>query len=106
MWRATGRCAGRLFLVVPVRVHGRELLPLFGKIFEGKDSSHGTNRDASAAIDAFDGIDVQHRFALEFLSVLFRVDTVHRAGVHTRSVLGANAWFRNYVSHLISLNSL
>src|SRR5260370_38235991 len=99
MWSATGRCAHMLFLVVPVGIHGSKLLPLFGKIFEGKDSSHGTNRDASAAIDAFDGIDVQHRFALIGRFVFARVDAVHGADVNTGSVLGVDARFGNHVSH-------
>src|SRR5437879_4785949 len=89
----------RLLLFVPVGVHGGELLPLLRKIFKSENRSHRANRDASAAIDAFHRIDVEHRFGLVGRLVLARVDAVHRTDINTRGVFGVDARFGNHISH-------
>src|SRR5215471_14282762 len=105
--RKAGLCSSpeiqeALLLGVPVGVNGSEVLPLFRKIFEGKNGGYRANRDASAAIDTFDGIDIEHRFALMIGFVLARVDAVHRTNVNARRVLGVDARFGNHISHATS----
>jgi len=88
-----------LLLVVPIGVHGGKLLPFFREILEGKDSGNGANRDASATVNAFHGIDVQHGFGLISRLVFARMDAIDRANINTGGILCVDARFGNYVSH-------
>src|SRR6516165_340513 len=98
-FEATDIPGRRLLFVVPVGVHRGELLPLFGEIFESEDGGDGTDRDAGAAVDTLDRIDVQHGFGRIGRFVFARVDAVHRANINTGGVLGVDARFGNYISH-------
>src|SRR5262245_25488492 len=74
-------------------------LPLLRKVIEGEDRRNRAHGDAGAAINAFDGIVVEHLSALELCTTLFRMDAIDRAGVHAGVVLGADARFCNYIGH-------
>src|SRR5579863_5982113 len=75
------------------------LRPLFGQVVQRKNGGDRTDRHAGAAVDAFHRIDIDHLFSREFFGVLFRVNAIHRAGVHACRVLHTNAGFSNYVRH-------
>jgi hypothetical protein len=79
-----------------------EIGPFFRQVVERKNSGNRTYRHASAAVDAFHRVDIEHLLALEFLLIFLRVNAIYRAGVDAGSVLRSNAWFGNYVSHLKS----
>ena len=101
---AAGKAKGGKLPSEVIRVHLREVRPLVRKIVEGEDRRDGADRHASAAIDAFHWIDVQHRFRLEFGIVLLGMNAIDRAGVHARRVFHADTGFRNHIGHrLISL---
>ncbi len=78
----------------------REIGPFFRQIVQSEDCRNGAYRDARAAVDAFDRIDVEHGFVSEAGIVLFGVDAVDGASVDASRVLCADAWFRNYVCHM------
>src|SRR5579863_530430 len=78
------------------------LRPLFGQVVQRKNGGDRTDRHAGAAVDAFHRIDIDHLFSREFFGVLFRVNAIHRAGVHACRVLHTNAGFSNYVRHKYS----
>jgi hypothetical protein len=86
-------------LGIPIGVDGRETIPLFRQILERKDGGHWTDRDARSAIDAFRGMDIQLCFALELCLILARMDTVHRAHIHTSGVFCADARLGDDISH-------
>src|SRR5882724_6270104 len=91
-----------LLLLVPTGVDRREAGPLFRQILQRKNRRHRTHWHARAAVDAFRRIDVQLLLGLEPGLVLARMNAVHRADVHARSVLGADARLGDYVSHSTS----
>src|SRR5208337_1481275 len=74
-------------------------LPLLRQIIEREDGRNRANRDASAAIDAFDRIDIQHLFGRKFVAVLLGMDAIHRTSIDARRVLGADTGFRYYIGH-------
>jgi hypothetical protein len=82
-----------------IGVNGRVALPLFGQVLKSENRRDRADRDARAAIDAFDGIDIELRNAIEAGFVLARVDAVYGAYVHARGILCARAWFGDYISH-------
>src|SRR5436190_12801243 len=84
-------------------IHADVVLPLFRNIVLRKDGRHRTRRLASPAVNAFFGMNVEHRGGLELRLVLLWVDAVHRTCVHARRILGADAGFANDVCHRISL---
>src|SRR6266478_147257 len=84
---------------IPIAVDRRETVPLFRQIFERKNSRHRTDRDTRAAVDAFRGMDIQLRFALEIRFILARMNAVHGADIHTGGVFCADAGLGNHVSH-------
>src|SRR5215469_16677670 len=86
-------------LRVPVRVDRREVLPLLRQILQRKDRRHRADRNAGAAVNAFDRADVQLRLRLKFGFVFSRVDAIDRTNIDTRGVLGSNARLSNYVRH-------
>jgi len=68
----------------------------------GKDSRDRAYRHASATIDALHRVDINQLFVGEFLAILFRMNAIDRARVHTGRILHTNARFRYYVRHRIS----
>src|SRR3989442_827284 len=76
-------------------VHRDVLLPLFRNIVFREDRGDGAGRFASATIDAFTRMNVQHGGGFELRFVLFRVDTIHWTRIHARRVLRVYAWFAN-----------
>ena len=85
---------------------GGEIGPFFGKIVYGEDRGNGANRNTRAAIDALDGIDVNHVDFFELGLILFRMDAIYGASVYACRVFGADAGFCNYVSHINCLEPL
>ena len=77
-----------------------EARPLLGQVVLREDSRNGTNRNARAAIDALDRIDVDHINLTEIRFIFFRVDAIYRAGVYARGVFGSDAGFCDYVCHM------
>ena len=76
-----------------------EVGPLLGEVVEREDGGDRAHRDAGAAIDAFDGVDVDHFDRGEIGFVLFWVDAIHRTGVDAGRVFRSDTGFRNYVCH-------
>ena len=87
-----------LFAVVG-SVPGGELVPFFGKVFDGEDGRNGADRHASAAINALYGFNVQDFDLIKAGFVLLGMDTIDRASINTRAIFRPNAGFSNYVSH-------
>src|SRR5262245_8852185 len=101
MTAAPGRqeCAGLLLIEIGI---GLDVgLPLFRDFVERVNRFYRAGRHARAAIDAFIRMDVQHLGRLECGFVFARVDAIHRAHVHTRAVLGANAGLGYHVRHSV-----
>jgi hypothetical protein len=84
---------------VPVRVNGREVLPLLGQVFQGKNGGNGTNGHASATIDALDWTYIKLGFALISWFILARVDAIDGANIHASGIFGANARLSYDVGH-------
>src|SRR5271168_42105 len=80
--------------------------PLFRQVFEGEDGGYGADGDAGAAVDAFDGIDVELLFGVVAGLVFARVDAVHRADVDAGGIFCADARLGDYVSHLLLLGQI
>jgi hypothetical protein len=78
--------------------------PFFGQIVGGENRRNRTDGNACAAVDALYRIDEQHVAISVRTFVFLRMDAVHRASVDASGVLGANAWFCDYVCHRISPN--
>ena len=89
--------------MVVFRIPLGETRPFIGQVFQSKNRRNGTHRDASAAIDAFDRINIEHFRIRECRFVFFRVNAVYGAGVNASGVLNTNAGFRNHISHLFPL---
>src|SRR4026207_857279 len=95
------RGALTLLFLVPVGVDLNELLPLIRNRRLLKDRFHGANRLASAAVNAFFGIDIELIFLFEFFGLVFgRVDAIDRTDVNTRGIFGVDAGLSNDVGHL------
>jgi hypothetical protein len=90
---------GELLLFVKRGVNGSKFGPLFREVFESEDRGYRANWHACAAVDTFDGIDVEHRFGFVRGLVFARMDTVNGAHIHTGSILGVYTGFGNHVSH-------
>src|SRR5262249_49974653 len=88
-----------LLLCVVVRIARCKRLPLFRQVLHRENCRDWANRNARAAIDAFCRIDVELRHALMRRLILARVNTIHRADVHTGGVLCADTRLGNHVSH-------
>src|SRR6266446_2056351 len=80
-------------------------LPLLGQIFLREDGRHRTDRNTGTAVNALSGIDVELRHFIErrasivIGAVFRRMDTIHRAHIHTGGVLGSDAGFSDDVGH-------
>src|SRR5208282_1721641 len=88
----------RLLLVI-LGVERRVARPLLRQVVERKDGRDRTHGHTGSAVDALDRIDIKHGYVGEVSLVLARVNAIHRAHVHTGRVFGADARFRNNVSH-------
>src|ERR1700761_3091377 len=80
-----------------------EALPLLRQVIAREDRRHRTHRNARAAVDALHRINEQLIHGVRTSLIRLRMNAVHRAGVHTRPVLGSNARFRNYIRHNVNL---
>ena len=95
-----GELFGRVFAGLHVAlVQCRKLLPLLGQIVERENCRHRAHRDASSAVDAFHGINVELRHSVEsratviIACVLLRVDAIYRTSVNAGGVFGSDAGF-------------
>ena len=83
-----------------------ELRPLFRKVIKSEDGRHGTNRNTGSAIDALDGVDVEHFDSVEIRFIFLGVNAVDWAGINTCRVFGSDAGFCDYICHFVPcLNS-
>jgi hypothetical protein len=76
-----------------------EVFPLFGQIIQRKDRRDRTHWYASAAVDAFDWVNVQHFFLCERSCILLGMNAIYRAGINAGGVFGPDAGFGNNESH-------
>ena len=77
-----------------------EAMPLLWQIVRGIDGGDWADWNASATIDALDGINVELFYIFMFAGVvLLGMDAIHRTGVDTGRVLCSNTGFRDYISH-------
>jgi len=95
---APGAVEFALFLIV-LGVSLGKPVPFLRQVIKREDGSNRTNRHASPAIDTLDWVDVKHRNVGEVSFVLSGVDTINRADVHARRVLGIDAGFSDDISH-------
>src|SRR5436190_10788135 len=81
-------------------------LPFIGQIVGGKDRRYRTNWDTRATIDTLHRINEQLLRLAVRTFVLFRMDAVHRTGIHACRVLGTNARFCYHICHInFSMNA-
>src|SRR6266851_5641648 len=80
-------------------------VPFLRHIFLREDGRHRTDRNTGTAVNALTGIDIQLRHFIErrasiVIGAAFRrMDTIHRAYIHTRGILGSNTRFGNDIGH-------
>jgi hypothetical protein len=91
-----------LFLII-LSVTLGVFVPFLRQVIQREDGGDRANRHAGAAINALHRVDVKHGNIGEVGFILSRVDTIHRANVYARGVLGVNTGFSNYISHRRSL---
>src|SRR3954454_5086708 len=103
-----GVCARRLvgWRREVLGVHDGEALPLLGQLVLGEARIHRAGLDASVAVDALLGVDVQLLNAFVVGLVRRRVDAVHRAHLDAGVVLGADARLGDHVSHARSISDI
>jgi hypothetical protein len=70
-----------------------------------EDCRNGARWNASAAVNALDGIDKQLLGGAVIGLVLLGVDAIDWTGVHTGGVLGADTGFCDYISHFLDLSN-
>jgi tRNA A-37 threonylcarbamoyl transferase component Bud32 len=87
-----------LFLVI-LGVTLGIFVPFLRQVIQREDGGNRANRDAGAAINALHRVDVEHGNIGEVGFILSRMDTIHRANVYARGVLGVDTGFSNYISH-------
>src|SRR6266704_5939738 len=86
-------------------VQFRILLPLLRQVVQGEDRGDRADRYAGAAIDAFHGINVELRNAVERWPsvvvgrILLGVDAIYGTGVDAGGVFGTDAGFGNDKGH-------
>src|ERR1700692_470180 len=78
-------------------------LPLFRQVVQREDGRDWTHGNASATVDAFHGINVEHLFRPELVGVFLGMNAIHRTGIDTGGVFGPNAGLGNDVGHKILL---
>ena len=94
-------------LILPAKIFGvslSESFPLFRQVIQRENRRYWADGNTGSAINALDGVDVQHFLFGVSRRILLRMDAIYRAGVHTSSVLGTDARFCNYVSHRICVS--
>ena len=94
-------------LILPAKILGvslSESFPLFRQVIQRENRRYRADGNTGSAINALDGVDVQHFLFGVSRRILLRMDAIYRAGVHTSSVLGADARFCNYVCHRICVS--
>ena len=80
-------------------------VPFLGKVIQREYRRNRANWYAGAAVDALDRVNeklinlFEPGAAVFVLRVLFRMDAVHRAGIHTGRILSPDAGFCNYIRH-------
>jgi len=97
-WSANSRQVRPLTFEV-IGVDLGEVGPLLGEVVEREDGRDRAHRNAGAAIDAFDRVDIDHFDAGEVGFVLLGVDAIHGTGVDAGSVFRSDTGFRNYICH-------
>ena len=90
-------------MVVPIPIGLREVAPLLRQIVKREDCRHGTNRDASTAINAAVRLNIKLMRGRELYLLTAGVNHIARAGIYTRGVLDTNARFRNHVWHIVTV---
>src|ERR1700720_2339279 len=97
---------GLKFTAVNVILVGLDVpVPFLRQIIQHENCRHRTDRHTGAAINALSGIDVQLRHFIERWSAIViasafrRMNTIHRAHIHTGGVFGSNARFSDDVCH-------
>jgi len=96
----------QLLLLIPLGIFLGVACPFLRQIFQSEDRRYRASRYAGAAVDALVRIDVQLLNAFKLRFILFGMNAVHRADIHTGSVFGTNARLGNNVSHIkLLLNS-
>lgn len=82
-----------------------ERVPLLRQIIQWENCCYRTDRNTGTAINALSRIDIQlrnfieRRSAIVISSALCRMDAIHRAHVHTRSIFGSDTRFGDDVGH-------
>src|SRR5579863_4920271 len=84
---------------VEAGVLGGEALPLLRQIIGRVDGRHRAHGHAGSAVNAFNWVDEQLIGLGVLRFILFWMDAVDRAGIDAGCVLGADAGFRNHISH-------
>ena len=80
-------------------------VPLLRQIIHHENGCHRTDRYTGAAINAFGRIDIQlrhfieRRSAIVIGSALCRMDTIHRAHVHTGSIFSPDTRFGDNIGY-------
>ena len=75
------------------------LFPFVRKIVESEDGGNRANRYASAAVNAFNRINIEHVRAFKLGFILLGMYAVNGAGVHAGGIFGSNAGLCNYICH-------
>src|SRR5277367_3884242 len=75
------------------------MLPLLRQVFNWEDSRSRANWDAGSAVNALGGMDVKLGLCSKVSLIFAWVNTVHRADVHARRVLGSDAGFSYDIRH-------
>jgi hypothetical protein len=96
--RAGSLGAGSLLLVI-LRVHPNEVLPLLRGLIEREDGFYRAGWNAGAAIDALIWMDIEHLHGRKLRFVLARMDAVDGTDVDTGTILRPNARLTNDVRH-------
>jgi hypothetical protein len=88
-------------MVVPIPIGLREVAPLLRQIVKREDRRHGTDRDASTAINATVRLNIKLMRGRELYLLTAGVNHIARAGIYTRCILDTNARFGNHVWHIV-----
>jgi hypothetical protein len=84
-----------LFTAVVGTIHLLVSQPSIGQIRIGENSRYRTHRNAGAAMDTLQWVDVQHSLGFEGYFLTARMNAVDWTGVNTRRALHSDAGFSN-----------
>src|SRR5258708_74911 len=97
---------GLKFTAVNVILVGLDVLvPFLRQIIQRENGRHRTDRNTGPAVNALSGIDVELRHFIERRAAIIigaafcRMDTIHRAHIYTRGILGSDTGFGDDVGH-------